>query len=320
MLFFTGNVHGFSPLQVLNVISEASSTTATVESQSISTGDHEHLASTKEDAVVIIEPSKTWVPLKIRDLWEHRELLYFLTWRDIKVRYKQTLLGAAWAILQPLLTMVIFTLLFGRLAGIPSDGLPYPAFAYSGLLIWVFFSNSVTNSGNSLVGNANLITKIYFPRLIVPAAAVAAGLVDLGLAFIIQIFLMIYYRLPITWGLMMVPVLIILITALACGVGMWLSALNVKYRDIRYAIPFVMQLWMFASPVIYPLTLLPPKWRWFLVLNPLTGIIQNFRAALLGNQALDWKSLGVSTIITVCILTYAAYSFRRMEKQFADIV
>ena len=277
-------------------------------------------APARSDTVVTIEPSRSWVSLRLRDVWQYRELLYFLTWRDVKVRYKQTVLGAAWAIVQPLMTMLIFTVLFGRLAGIKSEGIPYPIFAYAGLIIWVFFSNSVTNSGNSLVGNANLITKIYFPRLIIPAAAVAAGLVDFALAFVIQAFLMIYYRVHITWGLAMVPVLAILATALAFGVGMWLSALNVKYRDIRYAIPFLMQLWMFASPVIYPLTLLPAKWRWLLMLNPLTGIIQNFRIALLGNEPFDWKSLGISTVITVSVLIYSAFSFRRMEKQFADIV
>jgi len=269
---------------------------------------------------VIIEPSKSWVPLKLRDLWQYRELLYFLTWRDVKVRYKQTVLGLAWATLPPLLTMVIFTLLFGRLAGIKSDDVPYPVFAYSGLIIWTFFSNSVTNSSNSLVGSANLITKIYFPRLLVPAAAVAAGVVDLLLAFVVQVFLMFYYRIPVTWGVVMIPVLVLLVIALAYGIGMWLSALNVKYRDIRYAIPFVLQLWMFISPVIYPLTLIPPKWRWFLMANPLTGIIQNFRAALLGTPAFDWKALGVSTVISISILVYSAYSFRRMEKQFADVV
>ncbi len=272
------------------------------------------------DTAVIIEPSKRWVPLRLGDLWRYRELLYFLTWRDVKVRYKQTLLGAAWAILQPLLTMLIFTLLFGRLAGIKSGDIPYPAFAYAGLLIWIFFANSITNSGNSLVGSANLITKIYFPRLIIPSAAVAAGLVDLILAFIIQIVLMVYYRVHLTWAIALVPVLVILTTVLALGVGMWLSALNVKYRDIRYAIPFLIQLWMFSSPVIYPLNMLPVKWQWLLMLNPMTGIIENFRIALFANQSFNWKSLAVSALVTFVVLTYSVFSFRRMERQFADIV
>jgi homopolymeric O-antigen transport system permease protein len=302
------------------VISETSSTKARPESKSIAANGQEHLASTPEKTVVIIEPSKPWVTIPIRDFWAYRELLYFLTWRDVKVRYKQTLLGASWAILQPLLTMLIFTLLFGRLAGIKSDNAPYPIFAYAGLAVWTFFSNSVTNSGNSLVGSANLITKIYFPRMLVPAAAVAAGVVDLSLALIVQIGLMVYYHVHPTWALLMILPLVVLTTLLALGVGMWLSALNVKYRDVRYAIPFLLQLWMFASPIIYPITMLPQRWRWILRLNPLTGIIQNYRAASFGNQTFDWKSLGISALTTTVVLIYAVYSFRRMERHFADIV
>jgi lipopolysaccharide transport system permease protein len=270
--------------------------------------------------VVTIEPSKSWVPLRLADVWQYRELLYFLTWRDVKVRYKQTLLGAAWAILQPLLTMLIFTLLFGRLAGIPSGGIPYPIFAFGGLLIWTFFSNSITNSGNSLVGSSNLITKIYFPRMIIPAAAVGAGLVDFILAFVIQLGLMIYYRVHPTWALTMIPLLVLVAALLALGVGMWLSALNVKYRDIRYAIPFLVQLWMFASPIIYPLSMLPPKWRWVLMLNPLTGIIENFRIALFAHRAFEWTALIISVLITLVVLVYSAFAFRRMEKTFADVI
>jgi lipopolysaccharide transport system permease protein len=271
-------------------------------------------------ASVIIEAGKSSVSLGLRDFWAYRELLYFLTWRDVKVRYKQTLLGAAWAILQPLLTMLIFNLLFGRLAGIKTDGPPYPIFAYAGLVLWTFFANAVTNSGNSLVGSAHLITKIYFPRMIVPAGAVAAGLVDFALAFVVQIGLMIYYHIQPTWALLMIVPLVVLTTMLALGVGMWLSALNVKYRDVRYAVPFLIQLWMFVSPVIYPLSMVRGKLRWAVAVNPLTGIIQNFRAAVFANQPFDWKSLGISTTITVVILIYAAYSFRHMERRFADIV
>jgi len=278
------------------------------------------IASLPDKPLVVIEPSKSWVPLRLRDLWLFRELLYFLTWRDVKVRYKQTLLGAAWAILQPLLTMLIFTLLFGRLAGIKSDGIPYPAFAYSGLLIWTFLANAIANSGNSLVGSANLITKIYFPRMIIPGAAVGAGLVDLGLAFLILVGLMIHYRIAVTAAILIVPVLILLTALLALGVGMWLSALNVKYRDIRYALPFLIQLWMFVSPVIYPASLLSGKLRLVLLLNPVTGIIENFRVAIFGHGSFDWKALGLSTTITLLILVYSAYSFRRMERTFADIV
>src|SRR5882762_2489331 len=208
-----------------------------------------------EQPLLKIRPKKGWVALNLKDLWVYRELLYFLTWRDIKVRYKQTILGASWAIIQPLFTMLLFTLFFGKLAHVPSDGVPYPIFAYAGLLPWTFFSNAVTNSGNSLVGSSNLITKVYFPRMIIPGAAVGAGLVDFAIAFIILVVLMIYYGVALTWSIVMLPVLIILLTLLAIGVGMWTSALNVKYRDIRYALPFLIQLWLFASPVIYPASL-----------------------------------------------------------------
>lgn len=273
-----------------------------------------------EQALIKIRPSKGWVALNLKDLWVYRELLYFLTWRDIKVRYKQTVLGAAWAIIQPLSTMLLFTLFFGKLGHIPSDGVPYPIFAYAGLLPWMFFSNAVTNSGNSLVGSSNLITKVYFPRMIIPGAAVGAGLVDFAIAFVILIALMIYYGVAVTWGIVMLPVLVILTTLLALGVGMWISALNVKYRDIRYALPFLVQLWMFASPVIYPASLMPQKWRWILWLNPLTGIIEGFRSSLFGVNKFDWTGLSLSTVITLGVLVYSAYDFRRMEKVFADVV
>lgn len=273
-----------------------------------------------DNPVVTIEPTKSWVALRLGDLWQYRELLYFLIWRDVKVRYKQTLLGVAWALLQPLLTMVIFTLLFGRLAGIKSDGIPYPIFAYAGLLIWTFFANAITNSGNSLVSSSNLITKIYFPRMIIPGAAVGACLVDFVISFVILVPLMIYYGIRVSATLVMLPLLIALATLLAIGVGMWLSALNVKYRDIRYAIPFLTQLWMFASPVIYPASMIPEKWRWILMLNPLTGIIENFRIALFAGRSFEWKSLAVSAAITFILLIYSAYSFRRVERTFADIV
>jgi len=279
-----------------------------------------HGIALPEKPLVSIKPSKSWASLQLRDVLGYRELLYFLTWRDVKVRYKQTLLGAAWAILQPLLTMIIFTLLFGRLAGIKSDGVPYPLFAFAGLLIWTFFSNAVTNSGNSLVGSANLITKIYFPRMIIPAAAVGAALVDLAIAFVLQIVLMAYYRVPLSATLLMVPVLVLMTTLLALGIGMWFSALNVKYRDIRYAVPFLIQLWMFASPVIYPESMLQGKLKYVLRVNPLTGIIENFRVALFGHRSFDWNSLMISAAFIVVLLLYSAYSFRRMERNFADII
>ena len=277
-------------------------------------------ASSPIQPLIKIRPSKGWVALQLGDLWVYRELLYFLTWRDIKVRYKQTILGATWAIIQPLFTMLLFTLFFGKLGHIPSDGVPYPIFAYAGLLPWTFFSNAVTNSGNSLVGSANLITKVYFPRMIIPGAAVGAGLVDFAIAFVILIALMIYYHVALTWNLLALPLLLALTTLLALGVGMWASALNVKYRDIRYALPFLVQLWMFFSPVIYPVSLMPQKWRWILWLNPLSGIIEGFRSSLFGVNQFDWTALSISIVVTLGILVYSAYSFRRMERVFADIV
>lgn len=272
-----------------------------------------------EKPLVVIEPNKVWGIGELKDLWAFRELLYFLTWRDVKVRYKQTELGIAWAIIQPLFTMVIFTLFFGRLAGVPSDNVPYPIFAYAGLLAWTFFANAITSSGNSLVGSANLITKVYFPRLIIPGAAVVGGLVDFAIAFVVLAILMIFYGVGITWNILMFPVLVVLTTLLALGVGMWMSALNVKYRDVRFALPFLVQLWMFVSPVIYPASFLPAKFRWILVLNPMTGIIEGYRASLFG-RPFDWAAIGVSALITLVILIYASYAFRRMEKIFADIV
>jgi homopolymeric O-antigen transport system permease protein len=271
------------------------------------------------EPLVRIRPAASWVPLNFKQVWSYRELLYFLMWRDVKVRYKQTVLGAAWAIIQPLFTMLIFTLFFGRLAGVPSDNVPYPVFVYAGLLIWTFFSNALTNSGNSLVGNQNLLTKVYFPRIIIPGATVGAGLVDLAISFLVLIGLMIYYDVGLTWGILLVPVIIIFTTILALGVGMWTSALNVKYRDIRFALPFAIQLWMFLSPIIYPSTFVPVKWRWLLTLNPLTGLIDGFRAALFA-QRINWSTLAISIAITLAILVYAAYVFRRMERSFADIV
>jgi lipopolysaccharide transport system permease protein len=258
--------------------------------------------------------------LNLRELWSYRGLLYFLTWRDLKVRYKQTALGVAWAIIQPLFTMLIFTLFFGKLAHVPSNGVPYPVFVYSGLLLWTFFANGVGTSSNSLVGNANLLTKVYFPRLIVPAAAIGAGLVDLLVAFTVLIGLMIYYHVPTSWNLLLLPLFVALTTALAFGVGTWLAALNVKYRDIKFAVPFMVQLWMFVSPIIYPTDFVPPKWGWLLALNPLTGILDGFRASLFGHRPLRWDLVAASVAIIVAISLYGIYSFVRLEETFADII
>lgn len=269
--------------------------------------------------VVEIAPRSGWAAIHARDLWHFRELLFFLTWRDIKVRYKQTVLGVAWAIVQPVFTMVVFSLLFGKLAGIPSDGLPYPIFAFAGLLPWTFFSNAVTNGGSSLVTSANLITKIYFPRLLIPAAAVAAGVVDFAISLLFLFGMMFYYKVLPTWQLGMLPALVLLLIALALATSFWTSALNVRYRDIRYALPFAIQMGMFVTPVIYPASLVPEKWKWLLYLNPLTGIIEGFRSSLLG-MPFNWAALGVSLAFTVVALVISAFIFRRMESYFADLV
>jgi len=271
------------------------------------------------EPLVVIQPSKRWSTLSLKDIWAYRELLFFLTWRDVKVRYKQTALGAAWAILQPLFMMVIFTIFFGRLAGVGSSGIPYPLFALAGLVPWTFFSNAITASGNSLVGSAHLITKVYFPRLIVPAAAMLAGLVDFLLAFLLLCLLMLYYRVTLTVQILFLPVLVLLTALFSLGVGTWMSALNVKYRDVRFALPFLIQLWLFVSSVILPSSSIPPKYRWLLLLNPMSGIIEGYRSALFG-LPFDWPALSVATVLTLLVLLYAIYAFARVERSFADII
>lgn len=271
------------------------------------------------EPLVVIEPRQKWSLLSFKDIWAYRELLFFLTWRDVKVRYKQTVLGAAWAILQPLFMMIIFTLFFGRLGSVSSGRIPYPLFAMAGLVPWTFFANSITASGNSLVGSANLITKVYFPRLIVPAAAIMAGLVDFALAFMTLCLMMIYYWVPVTPQVLFLPALVLLTSVFGLGVGTWMSALNVKYRDVRFALPFVIQLWLFVSSVILPSSSLPEKWRWILLLNPMSAIIEGYRSALLG-LPFDWLALGIASVLTVVVLLYAIYSFGRVERSFADII
>ena len=272
-----------------------------------------------ERPLIVIEPRRMGGLINFRELWHYKDLFYILAVRDIKVRYKQTLLGVAWAVIQPLFTMIIFSLFFGRLAGIASDGVPYPLFAFAGLLPWTFFSNAVTNSGNSLVGSANLITKVYFPRMIIPMAAVASGLLDFVVAFVLMAILMVWYGVFPGVGILILPVLVFLTSILAIGAGMWMSALNVKYRDIRYALPFLIQLGLFVTPIIYPLSFVPEKWRWVLSLNPLAGQIEAYRSAFFG-LPFDWASLGISAVITVALLIFAAYNFKQMERSFADIV
>lgn len=267
-----------------------------------------------------IEPAKGWIALKLADLWEYRELLYFLIWRDIKVRYKQTALGAAWAILQPLLTMAIFSLFFGRLAKMPSDGVPYPLFSYAGLVPWTFFALGLGQSANSLVSSANLIKKVYFPRLLIPLATVSSGVVDFLLAFAVLIVMMFYYGVVPTLNILWLPLFLLLALITSLGVGLWLSALNVEYRDVRFVVPFITQFWMFATPIVYPSSLLSEPWRTLYGINPMVGVVESFRWALLGTDSAPGPIIAVSSFTAVVLLIGGAYYFRRMEKTFADRV
>jgi lipopolysaccharide transport system permease protein len=267
-----------------------------------------------------IEPSKGWISLGLKDLWQYRELLFFLTWRDIKVRYKQTTLGAAWAVIQPLFTMLVFTLFFGRLAKVPSDGIPYPLFSYTALLPWQLFAYALTESSNSVVANERLITKVYFPRLVVPLASILAGLVDFAIAFALLIGMMVWYGVKPTWAVFTLPFFVIFTMATALGVGLWLSALNVQYRDVRYTLTFIVQFWLIASPVAYSSTLVPARWRPFYGLNPMAGVIEGFRWALLGKAQSPGAILWVSVVVVGVILVGGLYYYRRMEKTFADMV
>lgn len=272
-----------------------------------------------ENPKILIDARDSSIGLHLSELWNYRELLVFLTWRDIKLRYKQTALGAAWVIIQPLFAMLLFTLFFGKLARMPSDGVPYPLFAYAGLVPWTFFANAITNSGHSLVGNSTLISKVYFPRIYIPAGAVGAGLLDFAIASILLVPMLIYYQIPVTWQFLFLPLFALLGTILALGVGMWLAALNVKYRDVRYAIPFLVQLWLFASPVIYPASIVPAKWKWLLAVNPMTGVIEGFRSSILGTP-FDTSTIGLSVVMTLLILIFSFFAFRRVEDSFADVV
>jgi lipopolysaccharide transport system permease protein len=268
---------------------------------------------------VVIDPAEGRPLVEVRELWHYRDLLYFLTWRDISVRYKQTVLGFLWAILQPFLTMVVFAIFLGRLAGMPSDGVPYPVFSYLGLLPWTYFSGAVTRAGTSVVGNAHLLTRVYFPRVLVPLSATLSALVDFAIASVVLGGLMAWYGIvPARTAVLLLP--LAALTALAAtGIGMWLAALNVRYRDVQYAIPFLMQLWMFATPVVYPTSLVPVGWQPLFALNPMTGIIEAYRAAVLGT-ALDWPSLGISALSTAVLAVLGAWQFHRMEQSFADQV
>ncbi len=266
-----------------------------------------------------IEPSKSWFSLSFKELWLYRELLFFLTWRDIKIRYKQTVLGFAWAVLQPVMTMVVFSVFFGRLAKIPSEGIPYPIFSFAGLLPWQFFANAINVSTNSLVTNANLVTKVYFPRLFVPISSVISGLVDFGIAFLVLVAMMIFYHFTPTIGILLLPVFLLLAFITAMGVSLWMSALNVKYRDIRYLVPFLSQFWFYATPVTYPSNLLSEPWRTLYGLNPMVGVVEGFRWALLGTNP-PQSMIFVSAVISITMLVTGLFYFNRTEKTFADVI
>lgn len=280
----------------------------------------DHQDGTLEPTPIVIRPSSGWVPLNLGDLWEYRELLYFLVWRDLKVRYKQTVLGIAWVVLQPTFITLAFSIFFGRLARVPSDGIPYPLFAFCGLLPWQLFVHALANSGNSLIANERLITKVYFPRLVVPLSAALSGLVDFCFGFVVLVALMAFYGVVPTVALWAVPGFVLMAMASAVGVGLWLSALNVEYRDIRYIIPFITQFWFFMSPVAYPSSLVPERWRLLYGVNPMTGVVEGFRWALLGQTAAPGRWMVVSVLVTLIVLIGGLYYFRRMEKTFADVV
>jgi lipopolysaccharide transport system permease protein len=270
--------------------------------------------------VIQIRPSRGWVSLKLDELWEYRELLYFLVWRDIKVRYKQTVLGVAWAIIQPFFTMLVFSLFFGRLAKVPSDGIPYPIFSFAALVPWTFFANGLSMASNSLVDSANLIKKVYFPRLAIPLATVLSGVVDFVLAFVMLLGMMLYFGIVPTIHVVWLPLLLVLALITSLGVALWLSAMNVQFRDVRYTIPFLTQFWLFATPIAYPSSLLSEPWRTLYGINPMVGVVEGFRWALLGTNTAPGPIIIVSSLAALSVLISGAFYFRRMEKTFADVV
>jgi lipopolysaccharide transport system permease protein len=272
-----------------------------------------------DEPVIKIRPESSPVSSNLREVWAHRELLYFLIWRDLKVRYKQTFLGVAWIILQPLLMALVFAVFMGRLARVPSDGVPYAVFAYAGLLPWLFFSNSVASASHSLVANNYVITKIYFPRLVLPIAVVGVRLVDFFIAFSMLVGLMLYYGIHVTWSILLLPVFTAEITLLALAISIWFSALNARYRDVGAVLPVLLQLWMFMSPIIYPVSLVPQDWRFLYALNPVSGIIEGFRASLFGLE-FNWLSFAISAVITLSTLLYFVYNFCRKQDSLVDAI
>ncbi len=269
---------------------------------------------------ILIQPSKGLFHLDLADLWKYHELLYFLVWREVKVRYKQTVIGAAWAILQPVMAMVVFTIIFGKFAKIPSDGLPYPVFAYTALLPWNLFAQSLTRSGASLVENANLITKVYFPRLMIPLGAALAPIVDFFVSFLVLLGLMAWFGISPTWGILALPFFLVLTLITALSVNLWLSPLNVKYRDVGHTLPFLSQFWMYASPVVYPVSLVPERWQSLYSLNPMVGVIEGFRWALLGKQSPNFMAMAISTAVVFALLLGGIVYFKKAERTFADVV
>lgn len=281
--------------------------------------ERDNVSFSKIEPFAVREPS-VGVSLRLRELLEYHELIYFLVWRDLKVRYKQTALGVAWVAIQPLMTMIVFTIFFGNLAKVPSDGLPYPVFSFTALLPWQLFANALNTSSNSLVNNRDLITKLYFPRLIIPLASIIAGFVDFCIAFLVLIAMIIYYGIVPTSAVFTLPLFILLTIATSTAVSLWLSALNVEYRDVRYTIPFLTQFWLFLTPIAYPSNLVPEKWRILYGLNPMAGVVEGFRWALLGKTNVSWTIITVSVFIVIILLVGGLVYFRRMERTFADIV
>jgi len=269
---------------------------------------------------ILIKPTTGWASLQLKELWEYRDLLYFLMWRDIKVRYKQTALGAAWAIIQPFFTMVVFSVFFGKLAKMPSDGVPYPVFCFAALVPWTLFSNGLSQSSNSLVGSAHLITKVYFPRLVIPIASVFSGTLDFSISFAVLLGMMAVYGMFPTGGALWLLPLLLLVFVTSLGVGMWFSALNVQFRDVRYVVPFLTQVWLFATPIAYPSSLLSEPWRTIYGLNPMAGVVEGFRWALLGTDTAPGAMVIVSSLAALAILIGGVFYFKRMERNFADIV
>ena len=278
------------------------------------------IADSETAQSIIIKPTSGWASLKLYELWQYRELLYFLTWRDIKVRYKQTVLGGLWAVIQPFFTMVVFTIFFGKLAGVPSDGLPYPLFSYAALVPWTFFATGLTQSSISISGNVDLVKKVYFPRLAMPIATVMAGVVDFLLAFVVLLGMMLYYGVVPGVNALWLPAFVIIAMTTSLGVGMWLSAMNVQFRDVRYVIPFLTQFWLFCTPIAYPSSLLADPWRTLYGINPMAGVVEGFRWALLNVDTRPGPMIIVSSLMAIGLLISGMYYFRRMEKSFADVI